>query len=93
MEREARTWRQRLLVGSVFALPVAVVSMAGMLPGLEDWGRGPAVVGGLPLSWCLQAVLAAVVQVRQNGDHKCFCFTVGFIAADADCGTSGICLQ
>lgn len=63
MEREAATWRRRLLMGTVFALPVAVLSMGGMLPGLESIMRGPLVVGALPLGWIVQAVLAAVVQV------------------------------
>lgn len=63
MEREAATWRHRLVLGSAFALPVAVLSMGGMLPGLESIMRGPLVVGALPLGWIVQAVLAAVVQV------------------------------
>jgi hypothetical protein len=66
MEREARIWRNRLLLGSIFALPVAVVGMSSMLPGLgmQWWERGPKIVGGLPLMWVVEAVLAAVVQVR-----------------------------
>jgi hypothetical protein len=63
MDKEARFWRQRLLVGGAFALPVAVVSMGSMLPGLESWGRGPLVLGAMPLMWVVQAVFAAVVQV------------------------------
>uniref|UniRef100_A0A383VTJ1 P-type Cu(+) transporter n=1 Tax=Tetradesmus obliquus TaxID=3088 RepID=A0A383VTJ1_TETOB len=65
MEREARLWRKRLLLGSVFALPVALVGMSSMLPGLgmEWWERGPKVVGGLPYIWLAEAILAAVVQV------------------------------
>jgi len=63
MEREAATWRHRLLMGTVFALPVAVLSMGGMLPGLESIMRGPLVVRALPLGWIVQALLAAVVQV------------------------------
>lgn len=64
MEKEAATWRRRLVLGTIFALPVAILSMGGMLPGLEDIMRGPLVVGALPLGWIVQAVLAAVVQVR-----------------------------
>lgn len=64
MERHAATWRHRLVFGSIFALPVVILSMGGMLPGLEDIMRGPLVVGALPLGWLVQAVLAAVVQVR-----------------------------
>lgn len=63
MERDAATWRHRLIMGAVFALPVATLSMGGMLPGLEDIMRGPLVVGALPLGWIVQAILAAVVQV------------------------------
>lgn len=65
MELEARLWRKRLLLGSVFALPVALVGMSSMLPGLgmEWWERGPKVVGGLPYIWLAEAILAAVVQV------------------------------
>jgi hypothetical protein len=64
MEREAATWRHRLILGTVFALPVATLSMGGMLPGLEGIMRGPLVVGALPLGWIVQAILAAFVQVR-----------------------------
>lgn len=63
MEREAAVWRSRLLLGSFFAVPVAVLSMGGMLPGLQDWFRGPVLLGGLPLGWVVQAVLATAVQV------------------------------
>jgi hypothetical protein len=79
MEREAATWRHRLIMGAVFALPVATLSMGGMLPGLEDIMRGPLVVGALPLGWIVQAILAAVVQVRgarsgwaHMGPVRCF---------------------
>jgi hypothetical protein len=74
MEREARIWRNRLLLGSVFALPVAVVGMSSMLPGLgmQWWEQGPKIVGGLPLMWVVEAVLAAVVQV--SGQAKSLCF-------------------
>eukprot|EP00879_Flechtneria_rotunda_P008205 GHRR01008597.1.p1 GENE.GHRR01008597.1~~GHRR01008597.1.p1 ORF type:complete len:1246 (+),score=514.64 GHRR01008597.1:1407-5144(+) len=67
MEREARMWRHRLLVGSMFALPVALVSMASMLPGLEWLGQGPKLVGSLSVTWVLEAVLATVVQVVVGG--------------------------
>jgi hypothetical protein len=63
MEREAATWRRRLVTGTAFALPVAILSMGGMLPGLEGIMRGPLLVGALPLGWVVQALLAAVVQV------------------------------
>lgn len=66
MRREAAVWRSRLLVGGAFALPVAVLAMGSMLPGLEGWGRGPDLVGALPLGWVVQALLAAVVQVRRG---------------------------
>lgn len=68
MEREAATWHHRLVTGTIFALPVAILSMGGMLPGLEDTMRGPLVVGSLPLGWIVQAVLAALVQVGL-GNH------------------------
>ncbi|KAF6255248.1 E1-E2 ATPase-domain-containing protein [Scenedesmus sp. NREL 46B-D3] len=69
MEREARVWRNRLLLGSVLALPVALVGMSSMLPGLGMawWARGPKVVGGLPLVWVVEALLAAAVQVLVGG--------------------------
>lgn len=63
LDKEARVWWRRLLIGGAFALPVAVVSMGSMLPGLDSWGRGPVVLGSMPLLWVVQAVLAAVVQV------------------------------
>lgn len=64
MEKEARIWRKRLLLGTTFALPVAISSMGGMLPGLGWLGEGPLVIGSLPLMWVIQALLATVVQVR-----------------------------
>lgn len=70
MEREATTWRRRLVLGTAFALPVAVLSMGGMLPGLESIMRGPVVVGDLPVGWIVQAVLAAVVQVCVGGGGR-----------------------
>jgi hypothetical protein len=84
MEREARVWRNRLMLGSVFALPVALVGMSSMLPGLgmQWWERGPKIVGGLPLVWVVEAVLAAVVQVRHR---RC----LALFAANIDVYTSG----
>lgn len=69
IEREAATWRHRLVMGTAFALPVAILSMGGMLPGLESVMRGPLVIGALPLGWIVQAVLAAVVQVTVCSLH------------------------
>jgi hypothetical protein len=66
MEREAATWQRRLVTGTAFALPVAILSMGGMLPGLEGIMRGPVLVGALPLGWVVQALLAAVVQVSRD---------------------------
>lgn len=63
MAKEASIWRTRLLVGTVFAAPVAASSMASMIPGFSWLGEGPVLVGGLPLVWLLQALLATVVQV------------------------------
>lgn len=80
MERDAATWRHRLISGTVFALPVAILSMGGMLPGLENIMRGPLVVGALPLGWLVQAVLAAVVQVRGFSPAACgVCWGLGFL--------------
>jgi hypothetical protein len=49
------------------------VTLERMPPGLgmQWWERGPKVVGGLPLVWVAEAVLAAVVQVRRR--NRCLC--------------------
>jgi hypothetical protein len=71
MEKEAAVWRSRLLLGTLLAAPVAVLSMGSMLPGLESRFRGPLVLGGLPLGWIVQALLASFVQVRACGGMLC----------------------
>jgi hypothetical protein len=47
--------------------------MGGMLPRLEDVMTGPVVINALPLGWIVQAVLAAVVQVRRGVESSQRC--------------------
>lgn len=61
LAREAGAWRWRLLLSVLCAVPVAILSMLPMIPALSNWEH-PKVVGGLPMTWLVQLVLASVVQ-------------------------------